>query len=409
MNKKIIAIGIIFTLFLTFLQTISVSANNISSSDTLGNIIYVNPGESIQNAIDFANDGDTVFVYSGTYFESIAIRKSITLEGQNRESTIIDLGLTGEVLVSSSYVTVKGFTVRNCVDDGFSSGIHVVKSFWSRYPREIISDITISDCIVENNGLGIRFTAVENFEVSNCIIRNTAGHSIYNVNTVNGVIKNSDIYNNGEEVEGGCYSGGIIISEDSHDGEIWPSKNIKIFNCEIFNNIAFGIDIGGSENIEIYDNEIYDNSMAGLSISGSGAKCNDIYVHDNILTNNNWDGIKIQETSDTIIIESNQMINNKNGIFLAFSKNNEIKNNIISENEIGIKLRDSPDYRILDNTISHNSYGVQLIDCSYNLNDLKEDNEFSNNGQDLKSKEKINLLLARIFEILTFLKNLLKF
>ena len=46
--------------------------------------------KNIQDAIDFADEGDIVFVYSGTYYENVIINKSINLEGEDMDTTIID-------------------------------------------------------------------------------------------------------------------------------------------------------------------------------------------------------------------------------------------------------------------------------------------------------------------------------
>ena len=60
-----------------------------------GNILYVggdgpNNYTFIQQAINHANDGDTVFVYSGIYYESIIIYSEIHLIGEDKHSTVID-------------------------------------------------------------------------------------------------------------------------------------------------------------------------------------------------------------------------------------------------------------------------------------------------------------------------------
>jgi len=65
---------------------------------------------SIQDGIDQAKSGDTVFVFDGLYNENVkCLLKTIDLIGQNKDWAIID----GFVNISlSSKVTVKGFTVR---------------------------------------------------------------------------------------------------------------------------------------------------------------------------------------------------------------------------------------------------------------------------------------------------------
>lgn len=62
-----------------------------------GNILYVGgsgPGNytKIQDAINNSSNGDTVFVYdeSSPYYENIVINKSMKLEGENKETTVID-------------------------------------------------------------------------------------------------------------------------------------------------------------------------------------------------------------------------------------------------------------------------------------------------------------------------------
>ena len=67
---------------------------------TVRNILYVggiepNNYTKIQDAIDDATDGDTVFVYNGTYAENININKDLTLTDTRSASTTIQAGADG--------------------------------------------------------------------------------------------------------------------------------------------------------------------------------------------------------------------------------------------------------------------------------------------------------------------------
>ena len=44
----------------------------------------------IQDAINFANDGDTIFIYNGTYYENVIVDKFVNLIGESKENVIVD-------------------------------------------------------------------------------------------------------------------------------------------------------------------------------------------------------------------------------------------------------------------------------------------------------------------------------
>ena len=46
--------------------------------------------QKIQQAINHANSGDTIFIHNGTYFENVVVNKSLSLIGENQNTTIID-------------------------------------------------------------------------------------------------------------------------------------------------------------------------------------------------------------------------------------------------------------------------------------------------------------------------------
>ena len=94
----------------------------------LGNILYVggsgpNNYTSIQDAINNASDGDTVFVYddSSPYYENVVVDKSINLIGEDRNNTIIDGGGSVSVVyIFADWVNISGFTIRNSGINGIS-------------------------------------------------------------------------------------------------------------------------------------------------------------------------------------------------------------------------------------------------------------------------------------------------
>lgn len=122
MKKKWLAVGI----FLLFLGTYMIPAIAQYTEKSLmiseGTWWYVGgsgPGNytRIQDAIDNASTGDTVFVFGGYYFETIIINTSITLLGEHRKTTVIDGREQGTVVtIRADGVSLCNFTIQNSAD-----------------------------------------------------------------------------------------------------------------------------------------------------------------------------------------------------------------------------------------------------------------------------------------------------
>jgi parallel beta-helix repeat protein len=195
----------------------------------------------IQDAIDNASDGDTIYVYSGTYYESLQIDKTVTLTGEDKNNTVIDGGNSGNVVdVTADSVNINGFTVRN--GDVWDAGIYVYDSH----------DSCIFDCIISsNNGSGIELDLTKHALVSNCIISSNKqfGVLIYNSDgsrphSNNNIVSNCIISNNDE---------GVFI-DDTMDN--------TIMNNDIRENRVYGVHIAFASNNKIKENNFIMNNRS---------------------------------------------------------------------------------------------------------------------------------------------------
>jgi len=249
MRKNIITVVGITILFLGTCITPSVAIDNVKSKSvpiSNGNILYVGgTGEGnyskIQDAINDAVDGDTVFVYaySSPYYEYIRVNKSINLIGEDKETTIIDGGgeRTGVLIWGADEVYISGFTIQNCDSE-----------IWSYiYGIRIYSDFnTITGNIITKNKVGILIdTSKGNIITGNTISYNGGGVSLKfsNGNTITG---NTISYNNN--------SNGITIA-NSHDNNITGNT--------ISNNLG-GVGVFDSERNIIQKNNFLHNTRQAL-------------------------------------------------------------------------------------------------------------------------------------------------
>jgi len=198
MRKNILAIATIGMLFLSsfmIMPTVGASGNTIYVDDdnTEGpwNGTQEYPFQHIQDAIDSDNtsDGDTIYVYNGTYCENVIVNKSINLVGENRESTIVNGSSDVKdpehaVILNVDGCSIRGFTLIGGSSWTFDSGIWVESNFntiedcklsYSKGGSGMYlngNHSLISDNIIgENGGYGIatHYTNIHN----NTITRNT--------------------------------------------------------------------------------------------------------------------------------------------------------------------------------------------------------------------------------------------
>ena len=279
-------------LLLTCFCLSSVSVRSVKSfSET---IIVPDDYPTIQEAIDRANEGDTVFVKSGLYVQSLFINKAITLLGENRTNTIIEgqQYVWDVIAVDSDNVTISGFTIR-----GGGNGILAYSSNCLFY-----------DNILTGNDGGIFLDGRLSYHVEN--------------NT----IMNNIIANNRDA--------GIV-------GQSVTGNNILFNTVEVNRHFGIVFFAGACLNL-VKQNEIMNNEDTGVAFF-MGASEN-VLEHNNV-SGNGWNtpepvfcaGVALGVMSHLNTVANNNIWNNKIGFYQwARADGNTIYHNSVFNNLVQV-------------------------------------------------------------------------
>jgi len=212
---------------------------------------------SIQNAIDNATTGDTIYVYNGTYYEHIIINKTVNLIGEDKETTIIDgNNLSNVIIITADKVNVTGFTLQNSGNVFPKAGINVSSDY-----------NTLSGNIMINNFYGVTLWHSSNNVISENNITNNDHCGMYMSGSSNNIIT-GNVFRNHQ------YNGiGIYDSSDN---------NLIMGNTMNHNNFC-GINIRISSNNTVTGNTITNNN---IGIHVPIAKYNN-HISENVLSDNN--------------------------------------------------------------------------------------------------------------------------
>lgn len=122
---------------------------------------------TIQEAINNASEGDTLFADSDLYHENVVVNRSVSLIGEDKYTTVIDGDHTGNVVyVTANAVNITGFTIRNSGQDS-KAGV-LIGRLWDIQS----SGNNISDNIITSNYYGILLAESFNSTISNNIVTN---------------------------------------------------------------------------------------------------------------------------------------------------------------------------------------------------------------------------------------------
>lgn len=298
---------------------------------------------SIQEAINSATPGDTIFVEKGVYNEfDISINKPIALIGLNYP--VIDAEEKGYILsITSDSVTISGFKL-----------INVGKSYTKDYSA--IHTYRINDFVIENNIFENPFFAIHVEKSKNGVIKNNIilGNAKEEHNSGNGIhlwhtsrVEVTD--NKIEKMRDGIYFEFV--------------KHSHVSGNESRNNIRYGLHFMFS-NDDTYENNIFEKNGAGVAVMFSKK----IFMRNNIFRLN-WGtasyGLLLKEIYDANIYD-----------------------NIFEQNTIAVNAEGSNRITYERNNFVNNGWAIRFLGACYG-NKLHQNN-FLNNAFDISYSGRIN-------------------
>ena len=350
-----------------FLSVVNSSKSTMKGSFS-GNTLYVGgsgPGNysSIQNAIDDATTNDIVFVFSGIYQENVIVSKSISLIGENEQTTIIDADNLGSSLkISSNGVNVKNFTLINGIDT--RAGLRILNA----------NNILIEHVICHsNNNHGIWIHNSDCW-INNCITHNNSNSGIYVYHnefcgdyyrTRFNNISSNDNGNHGIEVFVDTYYKWNdyyhYFYSDITDSQFLRNQNIGMYLHVYAEGWGYFHSNGFLEatvtNCTSLNNKqgfySYQNHAWGASIATSEIYISMVNSH---FENNTEYGGKFRRTN-TLELSNCYFMNSTYGVFLRdanYNSNDYFKNSTIMNNENGLYLTNIENLLIYHNDFINN-------------------------------------------------------
>ncbi len=399
MLRKIVAVWVSLTMLFGFVVIVDVITDY--TPQVKATTLYVNTTgsggayTSIQDAINASSDGDTVFVYNGTYNEIVTVNKCINLIGQNKNNTIIDgeNRMVDVVTITEDWVNVTGLTITGAIGGNTFSGIKLENVHNAKIFNVNASDngkgifllqssyTNITNNIISKNFIGVQLE----YSSEDNIIRNNIMNNVYGIQVLyssNINITNNNFINDGISIKGNhlnhYYTHTIPDNNLINGKSLYYYKDcvnkyidgtsigqIILVNCSAFNiinvsinNTDMGIIIAYSMNVSITNSNIIKNDNA-ITISFSQS----VTINNNSLSMNRIYGIFIYKNSNDNLITNNNASSNRHGIMMGINcSTNNVSNNIFIDNfYTGISIGGLCLFNnITNNTVNNNGDGILL-------------------------------------------------
>jgi len=391
MKKASIMVLIMLLSFLVFILNFGIMKAETKT------IVVPDDYSTIQEAIDAAHEGDTVFVKRGTYNESVFINQSISLVGEDPATTRImgDWRLNGTiVLIRHNNVNVTGFTIQPSAYSFSRKGVHLLH----------VSHCNVVSNIILNNGYGVwLYGASENTITENTIDgQGNRSTGIFVDYSPNNLIFNNIVTDNYSGIallnsaDGNTVCNNTVI--DNPDVGLNIASNGNNITGNVVSNQVTGVILYGSNNI-LRGNKIDNSTLLSFDLNWNIGFSVADFVNDvdssNIINGKsviywvNKQDEKVPEDSQFVILVNCKNIIVENlilpkygqGIILVATTDSIIKNNLVQSMKEGIVIFNSPNNKIIGNTLQDCGYGIYLV---FSFQNVVMDNSINGGGRAIK-------------------------
>jgi parallel beta-helix repeat protein len=252
----------ILALVLTFSFLIALLIPTTVIADTS---YHVYEGQSIQEAVNAASNGDTIIVHAGTYNEMVVIETdNLTLksDGAILDGSTFPPDRTKAMIKISNNVqgiTIKGFTIQGFALSAFRL-------------EDSSSDNTIKNNNISNGRSGFGLFSSHNNNIQGNAVSGTSLSCVYLTGDASGNLIKGNVFiggNNSIRINGA--QNNKILSNEISNGGTGISNEISSGNIINDNKISYcgtGISVMGSENNIIKKNEVSFSTGYGIYLFG---------------------------------------------------------------------------------------------------------------------------------------------
>ena len=282
---------------------------------------------TLQAAIFSAFEGDTILLTKGVYTTPLKVTLSLTIMGEQRDSTIVRTRQTAVIVNSDIKLNVENLTLETEAPD--------LPIVW-----QSAGTLRLKNCLLRGSNVDAIYTSGGSLTLDNCTV--TQNHK-------SGIIARNANLN-------------IIGSDISHNGIngiVALKCQLMLNNVQVTDNGISGVVVDSCENILIKTSVFEGDSATAISLQNSSGKIEDITAKAN--------GTGIRVTSGSLEINRAKLTDNiKYGLWVLNHGVATAKATEFANNKYGVRSDNGKFELDTCKVVSNSRYGIYLAggECS---------------------------------------------